>query len=192
LAKKGLFVTMSGKTSMQIIADYFNGHEVKAINFCRRVNNYITPHARPKLIANTLAQYPHLKDSPEKLAEKMAQKYQHLSFHPVIPKASPPETSKISHHLILEVAKFIKSKGEPPVQIARLMLTDLEHISSYMKRANEKQIIRAFRQASEAGEITLDSVDLELRRILFRYHGDPDYIHIISTPMGGKPNKRET
>ncbi len=141
----------SNKTSMQIIADHFDGYEVKAINFCRRMSNYLTPRPRPKLIANVLTQFPHLKDNPEKFAEKMSQKYQHLSFHTPTPKAQPQETSSISQKVVLEVAQYMKSRNEDPVKNARQLLLDIDSTTSYLKRVKEKQIIRAFRYASEMG-----------------------------------------
>lgn len=176
----------SAKISRHIIDRYFGGSEVKATNYFRRVSKLLSPQPNPSQISVMIETFPNLLTEPQKLAERLAKHYTNLTLLPP-GKPSPAKFTGISNTLVKEVAKILKPRTGDPTGVATQMLLDLEKIATtLMKRSSERQIIRAFRRAAEAGPITVDTVILEMRKIIYGYRGDPDEIREISVPMGGK------
>lgn len=88
--------------------------------------------------------------------------------------------------LISAVANLITDNDRGNQTVAYQFLIDLERRQPKIKRLTAIQLLEAIRKACKRGPLDLDQAELEIRKMLYGYHSDPDHMQVISIPMGGK------
>lgn len=91
--------------------------------------------------------------------------------------------------LIKAIADLIPDKDKGNEKVAKQLLVDLERIRPDIKRLKNEQIVTAIKRAGRKGFLSIDHIEVEIRKEIYDYQGDPDGIQIIYTPMGGKPTR---
>ncbi len=100
----------------------------------------------------------------------------------------PQLPSKLTQtELIKVIANLIPDKDKGNEEAAKQLLIDLERIRPDIKRLQNEQIVSAVKRAARKGLLSIDQLEVEIRKEIYDYQGDPDGIQIIYTPMGGKP-----
>ena len=98
------------------------------------------------------------------------------------------EQPRYDASLISAVADLISDNDKGDKTVAQQFLIDLERRQPKVSRLSATQLLKAIRGACKRGPLGLDQAELEVRKMLYGYHSDPDHMQVISIPMGGKTN----
>ena len=188
----------------QMVADLLGVSTSEAREFCHRVQRHFRGKHPPfEVIADAL------REDPRKTAAEVALIISPKLVYTPKPKSSPSKRStdrqrrmrkrtrksqKRSERLVFAsdpafvalVADLIPDEDRGDDHKARQFLKDLERRDSRCKRLTKDELLVAIRKASQRGSLNVDRVIVEIRKLRYGYRGDPDRVHVVHIPMGGK------
>lgn len=184
---------------LNIIAKKFDYSPYKIDQICKRVQLHLNPAPGLLTIARLLQDLDNLDQEDRELANwiSVCKPQYKLRETP-----APLEEKSVSQKKVTrtdnpgdlqdpywtELAKAM-GKGISAADAMKFYY-DIKLFLTIAKRTGKKTILKAVKQSRKTkGQVLIENVEIELRKIHYRYKSDPDSVHVISVPMGGKTSK---
>jgi hypothetical protein len=180
-------------------AKKFDTSPFKIDQICKRVQLYLNPKPGLLTIARLLEDLDTIDKGEREMAKWLSDRMPQYQFHEN-PKPEKEQTvgrkkktrgdnsDDLHDPYWAELADAI-GKGVSTAD-ARQFYFVLKIYLTIAKHTGKKTILRAVKQSPKKnGQVQIEDVERELRKIHYGYKNDPDTIHIITVPMGGKTSK---
>jgi hypothetical protein len=203
--------------SVKEVGQILNTTEPKAQHFCMAVQSCLCPrlplHIVAALVADFLEQSPHTDPVPEEIAIHICHKYPRMQYtskresprhsEPNKPNRSKSESTTSSRTpqekpargfsadpgLVGAVADLIPDEDRGNREKARQFIIDLERRYPHCRKLSSNRLLSAIKRARREGSLQMEQVVIEVRKQIYGYHGHPDEVRVIYTPMGGKTGR---